>query len=183
MDFVNRLQPRHLHSFWYFASKINFSLIATFGALLQATSPSEEEGRFYEMRMSEYRWTLGVSRRRAEWLGGAVGMVEASRRLLGNLEKKPSLADQFSSAGVPPTSSSASRSEGRTGDMGPPPLRQQGQTTESGRSSPEDVDMAEAGQGGQAHLRRFPSGASFHGFGAENYEQFGGEIEDDARRA
>jgi hypothetical protein len=46
MDFVNRLTPQHLRSFWYFASKTNFALIGTFGSLLWATSPGREEAEW-----------------------------------------------------------------------------------------------------------------------------------------
>lgn len=61
MDFVNRLRPEHLSSFWYFPSKVNFALIATFGSLLLATAPGQEEADFYRTRLAEYRWTLCVS--------------------------------------------------------------------------------------------------------------------------
>lgn len=61
MDFVNRLKPEHLNSFWYFASSVNFGLIGTFGSLLWATSPTYQEAEFYKARLEEYRWTLAVS--------------------------------------------------------------------------------------------------------------------------
>ncbi|KAH7123603.1 fungal-specific transcription factor domain-containing protein [Dendryphion nanum] len=109
MDFVNRLKPEHLQSFWYFASKINFTLIGTFGSLLWATSPAKEEAEFYKTRLREYRWTLSVSSKRAEFLDYAVSMLDASRAMLSNLAEKPSLAQQISTAGVPPRAS-----------MGPP---------------------------------------------------------------
>lgn len=78
MDFVNRLKPEHLQSFWYFASKVNFALIGTFGSLLWATSPSAQEAEFYKARLSEYRWTLRVSSRGAEFMEYAVGVLDAS---------------------------------------------------------------------------------------------------------
>lgn len=78
MDFVNRLKPEHLRSFWYFASKVNFALIGTFGSLLWATSPSTQEAEFYKARLSEYRWTLRVSSRGAEFMEYAVGVLDAS---------------------------------------------------------------------------------------------------------
>ena len=88
MDFVNRLKPEHLDSFWYFASTTNFALISTFGNLLRATAPGHEEGEFYRNRLKEYRWALGVSSRRAEWLEGAVRMLDATETLLENLPEK-----------------------------------------------------------------------------------------------
>jgi len=102
MDFVNRLRPEHLQAFWYFPSKINFTLIGTFGGLLWATAPAKEEAEFYRMRLREYRWTLSVSSERAEFLEYAVQMLDTSRSMLKNLAEKPALAQtQVSSAGVP----------------------------------------------------------------------------------
>lgn len=82
MDFVNRLRPEHLQSFWYFSSKVNFALIGTFGSLLWATSPSKQEADFYKARLSEYRWTLRVSSRGADFMEFAVGVLDASAGLL-----------------------------------------------------------------------------------------------------
>lgn len=89
MDFVNRLQPAHLGAFWYFASASNFALIGTFGALLQASSPAREEAVFYETRLREFRWTLGVSAQRAEWIGEAVEWLRACEEMLTGLAEKP----------------------------------------------------------------------------------------------
>ncbi|KAF2146651.1 uncharacterized protein K452DRAFT_241619 [Aplosporella prunicola CBS 121167] len=94
MDFVNRLTPSHLTAFWYFASKINFTLIGTFGSLLWATAPGQEEAEFYKTRLREYRWTLSVSAARAGFLKYAVQMLDVSRAMLANLGEKPSLAQQ-----------------------------------------------------------------------------------------
>jgi hypothetical protein len=102
MDFVNRLRPEHLQAFWYFPSKTNFTLVGTFGGLLWATAPAREEAEFYRLRLREYRWTLSVSSNRAEFLGYAVRMLDASRAMLRNLADKPSLAEaRVSAAGVP----------------------------------------------------------------------------------
>ncbi|RPB27071.1 hypothetical protein L211DRAFT_766096, partial [Terfezia boudieri ATCC MYA-4762] len=76
MDFVNRLKPEHLQSFWYFASKVNFALIGTFGSLLWATSPNVQEAEFYKARLAEYRWTLGVSAKGADFMEFAVGVLD-----------------------------------------------------------------------------------------------------------
>lgn len=76
MDFVNRLKPEHLQSFWYFASKVNFALIGTFGSLLWATSPTVQEAEFYKARLAEYRWTLRVSAKGAEFMEFAVGVLD-----------------------------------------------------------------------------------------------------------
>src|SRR5437762_7216592 len=93
MDLVNRLKPEHLQSFWYFASKVNFALIGTFGSLLWATAPGKEEAEFYKMRLAEYRWTLTVSMKGAAgFMGFAVAMLDTSTSLLARLPDKPTLS-------------------------------------------------------------------------------------------
>ncbi|KAF2035877.1 hypothetical protein EK21DRAFT_53313 [Setomelanomma holmii] len=159
MDFVNRLKPEHLQAFWYFASKVNFTLIGTFGSLLWATAPAKEEAEFYKLRLREYRWTLSVSSKRADFLEYAVSMLDASRAMLNNLAEKPSLAEQISSAGVPP----AAPRKMYYSTMGPP-LYPHG----SGRHSPEDVNMEDGDD-----LRRTMSGDSFQGF--NDGSQFGSQ--------
>jgi hypothetical protein len=118
MDFVNRLRPEHLQAFWYFPSKTNFTLVGTFGGLLWATAPAREEAEFYRLRLREYRWTLSVSSKRAEFLGYAVRMLDASRAMLRNLADKPSLeaAARVSAAGVPLGGEAPSEEDGR-GDV------------------------------------------------------------------
>lgn len=147
MDFVNRLRPEHLQSFWYFASKINFTLIGTFGSLLWATAPAQEEAEFYKTRLREYRWTLSVSSNRAQFLDYAVSMLDASRAMLNNLAEKPSLAQQISNAGVPPAAPRPAASSMHNGVQ----------------HSQEALMYADA------ELRRIESGESFHGFGSEHY--------------
>ncbi|RYP42857.1 hypothetical protein DL768_010180 [Monosporascus sp. mg162] len=95
MDFVNRLAPQHLRSFWYFASKTNFALIGTFGSLLWATSPGREEAEWYRRRLGEYRWTLSVSSKPGEGpvlTEFAMGMLDISTGLLQRLPEKPQLS-------------------------------------------------------------------------------------------
>jgi hypothetical protein len=159
MDFVNRLKPEHLQAFWYFASKVNFTLIGTFGSLLWATAPAKEEAEFYKLRLREYRWTLSVSSKRADFLEYAVSMLDASRAMLNNLAEKPSLAEQISSAGVPP----AAPRQRYQSNMGPPQY-----FDGSGRHSPEDVNMEDGDD-----LRRTMSGDSFQGF--NDGSQFGSQ--------
>ncbi|KAG9245186.1 fungal-specific transcription factor domain-containing protein [Calycina marina] len=78
IDLVNKLEPSHLQSFWYFASKTNLAIIGTFGSLLWATSDSIEESEFYRSQLAEYRWTLRVSSKGAEFMKFTVGMLDAS---------------------------------------------------------------------------------------------------------
>jgi hypothetical protein len=110
MDFVNRLTPNHLRSFWFFASKTNFALIGTFGSLLWATSPGREEADWYRRRLGEYRWTLSVSSKPGESKGltqFAMTMLDISTGLLRRLPEKPSmsrsgsLADMSAPSGPP----------------------------------------------------------------------------------
>ena len=95
MDFVNRLGPNHLRSFWFFASKTNFALIGTFGSLLWATSPGREEAEWYRRRLAEYRWTLSVSSKPGGSRGltdFAMTMLDISTGLLKQLPEKPSMS-------------------------------------------------------------------------------------------
>lgn len=78
MDFFNRLKPEHLQSFWYFSSKFNFALIGTFAGLCFVTSTSQDEAEFYQRRLMEYRWTLRVSNKSAEFLEIASGILESA---------------------------------------------------------------------------------------------------------
>ncbi|KZF25306.1 hypothetical protein L228DRAFT_265781 [Xylona heveae TC161] len=89
MDFVNRLKPAHLRAFWFFASRVNFALIGTFGSLLLATAPTREEASFYRCRLGEYRWTLRVSTKAAPFLDFAVGALDNSTGLVQSLPEKP----------------------------------------------------------------------------------------------
>jgi hypothetical protein len=103
MDFVNRLTPQHLRSFWFFASKTNFALIGTFGSLLWATSPGREEAEWYRRRLGEYRWTLSVSTKPGEGRGltdFAMGMLDISTGLLKKLPEKPELSRSASTADI-----------------------------------------------------------------------------------
>lgn len=90
MDFFNRLKPEHLQSFWYFSSKFNFALIGTFAGLCYVTSVSHEEADFYQRRLQEYRWTLRVSNKSAEFLEIASGILESA---VGSLLKAADVID------------------------------------------------------------------------------------------
>ena len=109
LDFVNRLRPHHLQSFWLFPSRTNFALIASFGCLLQATAPAREEAEFYSSRLEEYRWTLCVSRKDAEFLGSVVEVVDVVGGLVGGVPEKPAVAELAPLPGPPNEMSSFSR--------------------------------------------------------------------------
>jgi hypothetical protein len=78
IEMVNKLEPAHLQSFWYFASKANLAIIGTFGSLLWATSDNAEEAESYKEKLAEYRWTLRVSSKAAEFMKFTVGMLDSS---------------------------------------------------------------------------------------------------------
>ncbi|KAI9751006.1 MAG: hypothetical protein M4579_006216 [Chaenotheca gracillima] len=98
IDFINRLRPEQLQSFWYFASKINFALIGTFGALLWATSTTSEEADFYKSRLEEYKWTLKVSVRGADFMMFAIDTLEANVALLSGARERLAWVDPQSAA-------------------------------------------------------------------------------------
>jgi hypothetical protein len=78
IDLVSKLEPAHLQCFWYFCSRVNLAIIGTFGSLLWATSDNVEEAEFCKSQLAEYRWTLRVSSKAAEFMKFTVGMLDAS---------------------------------------------------------------------------------------------------------
>lgn len=109
MDFVNRLRPAHLRSFWPATSRTNFALIGSFGALLLATAPTREEAEFYRLRLGEYRWTLSVSVKNAEFLNYALESLDLATSLVKHVPEKPGIEELMASTKA--ASSSASRSQ------------------------------------------------------------------------
>jgi len=90
INLVNKLEPAHLQCFWFFSSKVNLAIIATFGSLLWATSDNSEEAEFYKSQLAEYRWTLRVSSKAAEFMKFTVGMLDASPVFLKDSASKTS---------------------------------------------------------------------------------------------
>lgn len=167
MDFVNRLKPEHLQSFWHFAAKINFTLIGTFGGLLLATAPSKEEADFYATRLREYRWTLNVSSRRADFLDYAVQMLDASRAMLANLAEKPSLTNsRISNTGVPDTQARAPLGASHHYQQ----QQQRAHVAPGGATQADSEEMEGVSPTTTMDLHKFPSGSAFSGF--SNTEQF-----------
>ena len=82
MEFVQKLRPEHLQSFWYSASKYNFALVGTFISLLWMTAPDKEEAQTYRTRLDEYRWMLRLSSKSADFLERALGMLATSTGVL-----------------------------------------------------------------------------------------------------
>ncbi|KAA8645899.1 hypothetical protein EYZ11_003596 [Aspergillus tanneri] len=103
MDFVNRLRPPHLRSFWPAASRTNFALIGSFGVLLRITAPTKEEAEFYRLRLCEYRWTLSVSKKNAEFLEFALDSLDNATNLDHHVPEKPGIDELMASSAKPTT--------------------------------------------------------------------------------
>ncbi|KAE8411409.1 fungal-specific transcription factor domain-containing protein [Aspergillus pseudocaelatus] len=101
MDFVNRLRPPHLRSFWPAASRTNFALVGSFGVLLRITSPTKEEAEFYRLRLCEYRWTLSVSKKNAEFMEFALDSLDNANTLDQHVPEKPGIDELMTSAAKP----------------------------------------------------------------------------------
>lgn len=97
MDFVNRLRPAHLQAFWPGSSRTNFALIGSFGTLLLATAPTKEEAEFYRQRLAEYRWTLSVSVKNAQFLKHAIESLDMATLLAQNVPEKPGIEELMAS--------------------------------------------------------------------------------------
>ena len=122
MDFVNRLRPAHLQAFWPGSSRTNFALIGSFGTLLLATAPTREEAEFYRQRLAEYRWTLSVSVKNAQFLKHAIESLDLSTMLAQNVPEKPGIEELM--AGVV-----AKNSRSRRGPVGRQPMSNAMDTT------------------------------------------------------
>ncbi|KAL3477492.1 fungal-specific transcription factor domain-containing protein [Aspergillus californicus] len=103
MDFVNRLRPPHLRSFWPAASRTHFALIGSFGILLRVTAPTNEEAEFYRLRLCEYRWTLSVSKKDAEFLEFALESLDNATHLDHHVPLKPGIDELMLSSSKPIT--------------------------------------------------------------------------------
>ncbi|KAL4810187.1 fungal-specific transcription factor domain-containing protein [Aspergillus unguis] len=101
MDFVNRLRSPHLRSFWPAASRTHFALIGSFGTLLRVTAPTKEEAEFYRLRLCEYRWTLSVSRKDAEFLDFALESLDNATDLDQHVPVKPGIDELMTSEAKP----------------------------------------------------------------------------------
>ncbi|KAJ5716243.1 hypothetical protein N7493_008154 [Penicillium malachiteum] len=103
MDFVNRLRPAHLRSFWPASARTNFSLIGSFGMLLRITAPTSEEAEFYRVRLCEYRWTLDVSHKNAEFMGFALESLDNAMALQTHVPEKPNINELMASSSKQPS--------------------------------------------------------------------------------
>ncbi|RDJ93322.1 hypothetical protein B4Q13_22685, partial [Lacticaseibacillus rhamnosus] len=75
------------------SSRTNFALIGSFGTLLLATAPTKEEAEFYRQRLAEYRWTLSVSVKNAQFLKHAIESLDLSTMLAQNVPEKPGIEE------------------------------------------------------------------------------------------
>ncbi|KAJ5306448.1 hypothetical protein N7508_005463 [Penicillium antarcticum] len=102
MDFVNRLRPAHLRSFWPASARTNFSLIGSFGMLLRITAPTSEEADFYRVRLCEYRWTLDVSHKNAAFMGFALQSLDNATALHKHVPAKPGIEELMAATKTAP---------------------------------------------------------------------------------
>jgi len=82
MDFVQGLRAEHLQSFWFFFSSWCFALIGSFVSLLWVTAQDKEEAEFYKGKLEEYRWTLRLSSKGADFLERAISTLAMSTGVL-----------------------------------------------------------------------------------------------------
>jgi hypothetical protein len=82
MEFVQSLRPEHLQSFWYFASKYCFAIVGTYISLLWVTAQDKDEADQYKAKLDEYRWTLRLSSKSADFLEQAISMLATSTGIL-----------------------------------------------------------------------------------------------------
>ena len=186
IDLINKLEPSHLQSFWYFASKTNLAIIGTFGSLLWATSDSAEESEFYKSQLAEYRWTLRVSSKGAEFMKFTVGMLDASAVFVKDSTSKsgtPSLARNQStheppaSKGTPQTWTPKLDSDSSVPDHKPPTYEgfpnelspSVGTSTEN--AYPYDTDFSQVGMTLAPDIRP-PWGSGFDDYGAGNVQDW-----------
>ncbi|PYH70495.1 putative C6 transcription factor (OTam) [Aspergillus vadensis CBS 113365] len=135
MDFVNRLRPMHLRSFWPAAARTNFALIGSFGVLLRVTAPTKEESEFYRLRLCEYRWTLSVSKKDAEFLEFALESLDSATNLDHYVPEKPGIDELMTSAAKPTINASRSGANAQLEDS----MVELEQTGESGRGGTSSV--------------------------------------------
>lgn len=73
MKFIETLRPEHLQAFWWFAAPKSLALIRTYGALLWATSVTDNEAEYYRQKLVDFQWSLKVRSK-------GVGCVTAALR-------------------------------------------------------------------------------------------------------
>ena len=186
VDLINKLEPAHLQSFWYFASKTNLAIIGTFGSLLWATSTSPEESEFYKSQLAEYRWTLRVSSKGAEFMKFTVGMLDASAVFVKDtipkagtptLQRNQSTRDASVNKSTPQTWTPKIESDSSVNDT-----KQQSYEGYSNEASPSigtstenaypyDTDFTHVGTTLAPDIQP-PWGDSFEDFGAGNVQEW-----------
>ncbi|KAJ5111422.1 hypothetical protein N7532_001957 [Penicillium argentinense] len=83
--------------FWPASARTNFSLIGSFGMLLRITAPTNEEAEFYRIRLCEYRWTLSVSHKNAEFMSFALESLDNANAFDKHVPAKPNIDELMAS--------------------------------------------------------------------------------------
>lgn len=81
-DFVSKLRPEFLQSFWHSSSKYSFALVGSFVSLLWATAVSKQDAEAYKQKLEDYRWTLRLLSKGADILERALDMLAAPTAVL-----------------------------------------------------------------------------------------------------
>ena len=81
-DFVSKLRPEFLQSFWHSSSKYSFALVGSFVSLLWVTAANKQEGEVYKQKLEDYRWTLRLLSKSADILERALDMLAAPTAVL-----------------------------------------------------------------------------------------------------
>lgn len=84
ISFVTSLRHDHFEAFWYFTSPYLFSLLGSFTSLLLVTSPSSQEGHFWQETLNMYLWNLRMMSQSHEPMHYAVNRLQGA--ILRDLE-------------------------------------------------------------------------------------------------
>lgn len=88
MAFVESLRPEHLQGFWWFATPNCLALIGVYGALLWATSTTDNEAELYRRRLDDFKWSLKVRAKSSRFVSDA---IQELNEALGELDMKRSI--------------------------------------------------------------------------------------------
>ena len=86
-QFIASLRVEHLEAFWVHNARNNIVVIGSFIGLLQATSHTQDEAKYYNDLREKFRWHLRVHSRATWLMGYALNKLEES--IWGAVERVP----------------------------------------------------------------------------------------------